>query len=83
MFFCKSPRIPSLDSLEYTFLACSVAEDFFHEMMMWFNNEQAEFKMTKQQILFNYFTPYHRITTSTELEIRNFHNTNDKVYLRL
>ena len=34
-FFCKSP-----DSLEhmYTLLACSVAEDFYYEMMAWFNN---------------------------------------------
>ena len=47
-FFCKSP-----DSLEHTFLACSVTKDFFYEMMTWFNNEQIN--MTKQ-ILFNYFT---------------------------
>ena len=51
-FFCKSP-----DSLEHTFLACSVAEDFYYEMMTWFNNEQkSQFNMTKQQILFNDFT---------------------------
>ena len=31
-FFCTSP-----DSLEHTFLACSVAEDFFYEMMTWSN----------------------------------------------
>ena len=29
-FFCKSP-----DSLEHTFLACSVAEDVYNEMMTW------------------------------------------------
>ena len=51
-FFCKSP-----DSLEHTFLACSVAEDFYYEMMTWFNNEQkSQINMTKQQILFNDFT---------------------------
>ena len=50
-FFCKCP-----DSLEHTFLACSVAEDFFYEMMTWFNNEQkSQINMTKQQILFNDF----------------------------
>ena len=52
MFFCKSP-----DSLEHTFLACSVAEDFNYEMMTWFNNEQkSQINMTKQQVLFNDFT---------------------------
>ena len=67
-FFCKSP-----DSLEHTFLACSVVEDFYYEMMIWFNNEQkSHFNMTTR-----------RIATSTEVEIRNFHNTNEKVYLRL
>ena len=35
MFFCKSP-----DSIDHTFLACSVAEDIFYEIMTWFNNEQ-------------------------------------------
>ena len=51
-FFGKSP-----DSLEHTFLACSVAEDFFFEMMTWFNKEQkSQIDMTKQQILFNDFT---------------------------
>ena len=51
-FFCKSP-----DSLEHTFLACSVAEDFFFEMTTWFNNEQeSQIDMTKQQILYNDFT---------------------------
>ena len=51
-FFCKSP-----DSLEHTFLACSIAVDFYHEMMSWFNNEQkSHINMTKQQILFNDFT---------------------------
>ena len=37
-FFCKRP-----DSLENTFLASSVASDFYHEMTRWsrwFNNEQ-------------------------------------------
>ena len=48
-FFCKSP-----DSLEQTFLTCSVTKDFFYEMMTWFNNKQIN--MTKQQILFNDFT---------------------------
>ena len=52
VFFCKSP-----DSLEHTFLACSVAKDFYYEMMAWFNNEQkSQINMTKQQILFNDFT---------------------------
>ena len=52
VFFCKSP-----DSLEHTFLACSVVEDFYCEMMIWFNNEQkSHVNMTKQQILFNDFT---------------------------
>ena len=47
----------SPDSLEHTFLACSVAEDFYYEMMAWFNNEQkSQINMTKQQILFNDFT---------------------------
>ena len=51
-FFCKSP-----DSLEHTFLACSIAVDFYHEMMSWFNNEQkSQINLTKQQILFNDFT---------------------------
>ena len=51
-FFCKGP-----DSLEHTFLVCSVAEDFYYEMMIWFNNEQKpQFNVTKQQILFNDFT---------------------------
>ena len=50
--FCKSP-----DFLEHTFLACSVAEDFYYKMMTWFNNEQkSQISMTKQQILFNDFT---------------------------
>ena len=41
-FFCKSP-----DSLEHTFLACSVVEDFYYEMMIWFNNKQkSQFNMT-------------------------------------
>ena len=48
-FFCKSP-----DSLEHTFLACFVAEDFYYEMMAWFNNDQkSQINMTKQQILFS------------------------------
>ena len=34
-FFCKSP-----DSHEHTFLACSVAKDFYYKMMVWFNSEQ-------------------------------------------
>ena len=43
VFFCKSP-----DSLKHTFLACSVAEDFYYEMMAWFNNEQkSQINMTK------------------------------------
>ena len=52
-FFCKSP-----DSLEHTFLACSVADwDFYYEMMAWFSNEQkSQINMSKQQILFNDFT---------------------------
>ena len=51
-YFCKRP-----DSLGHTFLACSVAEDFYYEMLTWFNNEQkSQFNMTKQQILFNDFT---------------------------
>ena len=33
--FAKVP-----DSLERAFMACSVAEDFYYEMMTWFNNEQ-------------------------------------------
>ena len=50
--FCKSP-----DSLELAFLACSVTEDFYYEMMTWFNNEQkSQISMTKQQILFKDFT---------------------------
>ena len=50
-FFCKSP-----DSLEHTFLACSVAEDFFYDMMTWFNNEQKpQINMTKQRSFFNDF----------------------------
>ena len=78
-FFCKSP-----DSLEHTFLACSVAEDFYYEMMAWFNNEQkSQIIMTKQQILFNDFSSPRRIRTATEVEVWNFHNTNEKVYLRL
>ena len=46
-------RIPS-----NTFLACSVAEDFYREMMTWLNNahKSAQIKMTKQQILFSDFT---------------------------
>ena len=52
VFFCKSP-----DSLKHTFLACSVAKDFYYEMMAWLNNEQkSQINMTKQQILFNDFT---------------------------
>ena len=51
-FVCKGP-----DSLEHTFLACSVAEDVYYEMMIWFNNKQkSQFNITKQQILFNDFT---------------------------
>ena len=73
-FFCKSP-----DSLEHTFLACSVAEDFYYEMMTWFNNEQkSQFNMTKQQILFNDFT---LPIGSQHLLKWNFHHTNEKVYL--
>jgi len=34
-FFSKCP-----DPLEFTFLACSVAENCYHEMKIWFNNEQ-------------------------------------------
>ena len=72
------------DSLEHTFLACSVAEDFYYEMVAWFNNEQkSQINMTKQQILFNDLTLPHRITKAIEVEIWNFHNTNEKVYLRL
>ena len=51
-FLCKSP-----DSLEHTFLACSVTEDFYYEMMTRFNNEQkSQISMSKQQIFFNDFT---------------------------
>ena len=48
--FCSS-------QLHSPFLACSVAEDFYYEMMAWFNNEQkSQINMTTQQILFNDFT---------------------------
>ena len=53
----ESDVYQSPDSLEHTFLVCSVAEDFFCEMMTWFNNEQkSQINMTKQQILFSDFT---------------------------
>ena len=76
-FFCKSP-----DSLEHTFLACSITEDFYYKMMIWFNNEQkSQFNMTKQQILFNDFTLPIGSQHLMRVEIQNFHNTNEKVYL--
>ena len=53
----ESDVYQSPDSLEHTFLVCSVAEDFFCEMMTWLNNEQkSQINMTKQQILFSDFT---------------------------
>ena len=52
-FFFAKVQIPSNTHS----LACSVAEDFYYEMMTWFNNEQkSQFNMTKKQILFNDFT---------------------------
>ena len=48
---CFSPH-----SLEHTFLACSVAEDFYYEIRTWLNNEQkSQINFTKQQILFDDF----------------------------
>ena len=34
------------DSLEHASLACSAAQDLYHEMTIWFNNEEnSEFNM--------------------------------------
>ena len=52
--FFAEVQIPSN---RHTFLACFVAEDFFYEIMTWFNNEQkSQINIAKQQILFNDFT---------------------------
>ena len=77
MFFCRS-----VDSLEHTFQACSVDEDFYYEIMICSTmNRNPKFNMTKQQILFNDFTLPIGSQHLMRVEIQNFHNTNEKVYL--